>query len=168
MVNLHAIRWIRAAMTVVQLVLLLGITRAAYHLIVPPSLPPAPTGPEQVAATRPTTEVNEHPLAWYAPLWQRDLRQPPVPPAARKPTRRRTPKPEPLRLTLLGTVIELDARYAVFRNGQGRMVVKRIRERIDEFTIARIDRGLAELTRGPRTVIVKVPNYESLHLEEIR
>lgn len=169
MVSLRSTRSLPTLLIGVQAALLLGTAWAAYRLLVPP--PVAVTAPlfPPVASTQPAPAIEDRSLSWYAPIWQRDLRRPPVDPVVERAAPKRQPrKPEPLRLSLLGTVVEPDARYAVFRDGQGHIVVKRCRDEIDKFTIARIDRGRAELTRGDRTVVVKVPNYESLRLEEVR
>ncbi len=167
--SLRSTRSLPTLLIGVQAVLLLGTAWAAYRFLVPPSVavtaPPSPLA----ASAQPAPAIEDRPLSWYAPIWQRDLRRPPVDPVVERAAPKRQPrKPEPLRLSLLGTVVESDARYAVFRNGQGHIVVKRSRDEIDKFTIARIDRGRAELTRGDRTIVVKVPNYESLNLKEIR
>lgn len=170
MVNAALNRWFRPALLASQGVLALAIAWAAYRLVVMPEL----TMPNRPVASTPTSQpvplADAHPLAWYAPIWQRDLRQPPVDPApkAAPRKRKRMPKPEPVRVTLLGTIVERDQRFGVFRNEQGVIVVKRLQDEIDQFTIARIDRGRAELVRGSRTVRITVPGYEAIGPEEVR
>ena len=163
-------RWARPALLASQGALALAIAWAAYRVVIVPELTVSIRPVDSTPTSQPVPLVDAHPLAWYAPIWQRDLRQPPVDPApkAAPPKRKPKPKPEPVRVTLLGTIVERDQRYGVFRNEQGHIVVKRLRDEIDRFTIARIDRGRAELVRGSRIVRITVPGYEALQREEVR
>ena len=170
MVSTNANRWARPSLLASQGVLALAIAWAAYRVVVVPELTVSNRPVESTPTSQPVPLADAHPLAWYAPIWQRDLRQSPVDPApkATPPKPKRKPKPEPVRVTLLGTIVERDQRYGVFRNEQGHIVVKRLQEEIDQFTIVRIDRGRAELVRGLRIVRITVPGYEALQFEEVR
>lgn len=169
MVTARQIRWIRYVLVVVQCGLVAGMSLLVHRLVADRDTLVLAPETQASAATPPNDTLEDRPLSWFAPIWQRDLRRPPVDPVVKNPRKNKPiKKPEPLRLTLLGTVVEPDARYAVFRNGDGHIVVKRLHDEIDRYTIARIDRGRAELVQGTQTVAVTVPGYETLKLENVR
>ena len=170
MVNAALNRAFRPALLTSQGVLALAIAWAAYRVVVVPELTLSSHPVESAPTSQPVQSADVRSLTWYAPIWQRDLRQPPVDPApkAAPPKRKQKPRPEPVRVTLLGTIVERDQRFGVFRDEQGHIVVKRLQDQIDQFTIARIDRGHAELVRGSRIVRITVPGYEAIGAEAVR
>ncbi len=161
-------KWVQRGLTAAQYVLLLAVGLAAWRLVAPPAVPSAVHTAKPAVTTRTADASEAHPLSWYAPIWERDLRRPPVDPVADTKRKAKKPKPKPLRLALLGTVIEPADRYAVFRKEDGHIVVKRVRDDVDRFTIAGIDRGRAELVRGERRVNITVPGYEPARFGEVR
>ena len=100
------------------------------------------------------------PLGWYAPIWQRDLRQPPIPPPVetepQTPQAPRRPLPR-----LLGTFVESDARWAHFATRDGRTRVCKVNESIEDFRVAAIEPGRAQLTHGGSMHWVEVPRPKS-------
>ena len=83
-------------------------------------------------------------LATFAPLWQRDLRQPPIPPATPEPTPPSTPAP-PRLPKLLGTFLDDEGRWAQLAGPRDRPRMARVNEKIGKFTVASIEPGRLEL-----------------------
>lgn len=93
-------------------------------------------------------------LAWYAPLWERDLAQPPIPLPAPAPT---PPPPEGPKPALIATFVEANRGYAhlIGRDGQPRLLG--LNDQIDGFLLAEVEPGRALLTRGDQEVWVEMP-----------
>ena len=106
--------------------------------------------------TDPPKHPGAHDLAWYAPLWERDLKQPPIPPAVTEPPVERQEDSGPVP-TLLATLVEPDARYAHLRDPAGRVRLKQIDEAIGRFRVAAIEPGRVKLDDGRREVWIEVP-----------
>jgi hypothetical protein len=99
---------------------------------------------------------NTHALAWYAPLWERDLRQPPIPPVADP---RKEPPVESIPLPiLLATLVEPQGRYAHFQGRSGKPEMKGLHETIDRFRIQAIEPGRVQLQDQDALVWVAIPN----------
>lgn len=127
-------------------------------LPLPPWLPP---GRETAPAS--TVDIAPRPaasLAELAVIWQRDLRQPVIdaPPQKPKP---QAPEPK-LAIELLGTAVEADAQYGIFRLADNSTVVKPVGQRVGEFEIVAIGRGSARLRNGRREYELRVPWYERI------
>ncbi len=106
-------------------------------------------------ASQPNTEPAARDLAWYAPLWQRDLKQPPIPPAPRrvsKPSKERDPLP-----VLLATLVQNDSCFAHFRNRRGEAQLRAVSELIDTYEVLAIEAGRVQLRRGEDLVWVELP-----------
>jgi hypothetical protein len=97
-----------------------------------------------------------HDLAWYAPLWQRDLKQPPIPRAVEEQPAAREPDPGPLP-ALVATLIEPNARFAHLRDQSGKAQLKGLGDAIDRFRIKAIEPGRVQLQDGDRLVWVQIP-----------
>lgn len=99
-------------------------------------------------------------LAELAVIWQRDLHQavvdaPPPKPAARPPE----PK---LSIRLVGTAVESDHCFGMFRLANGRTVVKAVGTTVAGFEIVAVERGKAQLRRDARLYELRVPWYDRL------
>lgn len=108
---------------------------------------PAPTTSQQ-----PAPVVRE--LAWYAPLWERDLAQPPIPPSAPPPT---PPPPEGPKPALIATFVEANRGYAHLIGLDGQPRLLGLNDSIDGFLLAHVEPGRARLTRGDQEVWVEMP-----------
>ena len=69
------------ALRVLRAGLLLGIPVTAILLLRTAPQPVAPAEGAAAARGEAARAEARRPLDWYAPLWERDLRQPPIPPA---------------------------------------------------------------------------------------
>lgn len=106
--------------------------------------------PAPDATTLPKTE-----LAWYAPLWQRDLAQPMVDPPAEvttQPSRPTGPVPR-----LVATLIDSDSRYAHLSGQRGDVQLLEQNSVIDGYRIAAIESDRVQLQRGESAIWVEVP-----------
>jgi hypothetical protein len=98
-------------------------------------------------------------LSQLAVIWQRDLRQsvvdlPPVP---------RPAVPEAkLAIELVGTAIEADRQYGLFRLANNTTTVKSVGSTIEGYRIVAIERGRARVRSGGREYELKVPWYDRL------
>lgn len=110
------------------------------------------------------SHVQARSLSDLAVIWQRDLRQAVVdPPADPQPQTDTEPK---LAVVLLGTAIEADRQYGIFRNANGATVVKPAGAVIDEYEVMSITRGRARLRNGQREYDLTVPWYDSIRSAE--
>jgi hypothetical protein len=97
--------------------------------------------------------------AQLAVIWQRDLRQsvvdlPPVP---------RPAVPEAkLAIELIGTAIEADRQYGLFRLPNNTTTVKSVGSTIEGYRIVAIERGRARVRGDGREYELKVPWYDRL------
>lgn len=98
---------------------------------------------------------TDHELAWYAPLWKRDLKQPPIPRKVVESTKEAVPSgPLP---TLLATFVEPSARYAHLIGHDGKAEMKKINDSIDRFVVLAIEPGRVQLQSGDGVVWVEMP-----------
>lgn len=97
------------------------------------------------------------PLAWYEPLWTRDLRQPPIPPIE-KPKPVATPKPVPMPTLprLMGTFVEGETAWAHLLSPQVGVRVLQLNERIEDFEISAIEPGRVQLTWRDQTRWIEI------------
>jgi len=98
------------------------------------------------------------PLKWYAPIWQRDLRQPPIPPPVKPALKpKKKSKPPPPLPRLLGTFVEDERRWAHFAGAGGKQRVLRTGAVIDRYTIVAIEPGRVQLQNADDLRWVEVP-----------
>lgn len=136
-------------------VLLLGAipaTLAWFWLTWPQSPTPAMDVPTPIVSE--TVAEVAHDLAWYAPLWERDLKQPPIPPVVQRPTTPSTPVQLPV---LLATLVEPHGRYAHFQGRTGAAEMKGLDETIDRFKVRAIEPGRVQLEGDSGLVWVQIP-----------
>ncbi len=138
---MRLVRWLLAGGAVVLIVL---IFRPAATSDVASTMPPTA---EQVPAV-PDEPLRE--LAWFAPLWHRDLQQELFPPSQAAQESEPPPPPKPLPV-LLGTFIEADRQFAHLRNNAGRIQVLTVGDDVDGYAISAIERGSVMLLRGAAT-----------------
>ncbi len=98
-------------------------------------------------------------LSDLAVIWQRDLRQPVVDPPAEKP---RQEKKQRLAIQLLGTAVETDRQYGVFRLSDNRTVVRAVGDEVDGFEIIQISRGRARLRNCQRECELRVSWFDQI------
>jgi hypothetical protein len=104
-------------------------------------------------------------LEALAVIWQRDLRRPLFDPAP-APTER--PAEPSLAIRLLGTAVEADRRYGLFRLSNNHTTVRPVGSDVDGFEVVSIERGRARLRAGGRDYELLVPWYERIRAAEGR
>lgn len=160
MVTQRHIRMVCSSLKVVRAVLLLALPGSIALLWMTTPRPPVLAN---VNADAPSEDAPQpkttRDLAWYAPLWERDLKQPPVPSvvADPEPESRREPGPVP---TLLATLVESQARYAHLIGRSGKVQLKGIDETIDQFRVQAIEPGRVQLQDGSGVLWIEIPKRE--------
>ncbi len=155
MVSQRRIQALRTGLKLLRglLLIALPIMVAGIWLTVPQ--PPDLSAPILEGAHRETPEQTARDLAWYAPLWERDLKQPPIPPPVSEPQERSVDTgPLP---TLLATLIEPEGRYAHFAGPSGRARLKSVDETIDRFRVRAIEPGRVQLEDNGQIIWVEIP-----------
>ena len=159
--NLH-IRWANRSLIAVQtalictiLVLVIQIATYNNQLTTMVTSGEVPKVPEVYV-------VQTKPLSWYAPVWTRDLRQPPFEPRpikeVVKPKKPAPPAPPSVRL--LGTVVEANKRFGLFVDSKNKLLVCRPNDTIDGYMVMAIERGKAEIKNQQRSAWLKMPEYD--------
>lgn len=125
--------------------------------------PVAPWTPPPARADGPATAEQgarrSVSLGDLAVIWQRDLRQPLVDAVAQA----EPPAPEPApAVQLLGTAIEADRRYGLFRLANQATVLRPVGAEVDGYSVIAIERGVARLRGGTREYELKVPWYDRI------
>ncbi len=148
---------------------LLKILRVGFVVMIPlisyqmwSSSPPPPqrTTPSITQMAAEYTSPKKHELAWYAPLWQRDLKQPPIPSVAKQLIKREESGPTP---TLIATLVEPKGRFAHLRGKTGRLQLKGIDEYVDDFQVRAIEPGRVQLQNGHGVFWVTIPKSKGSH-----
>ena len=159
MVSGSRLRWMRPLFTGAQGVLAL----AAVYLLVTTYTGETPQVVHADAdAAAPETDHQPdtlQPLAWYAPFWQRDFRQPPIPASAE--LQQTAPPPRELP-QLLGTFVESGQRYGHFHTAAGKTRVHPVGGVIDSCEIVAIESGRALLKRGSESYWIDVPRPRAI------
>ncbi len=164
MVSGRSIRTASLALSTAQVLLIAAVLALAWRMVTRPT-PSSLNGEGPAAVTLASRDpaapaADVAPLSAYAAIWQRDLRQPPFPPAPRKPQAKPEP-PTPLP-TLLGTFREASRGWAhiLAANGTGRVLG--VGERIDAYTVIAIEPGRARLQRDGQTYWIETPKPKPL------
>lgn len=157
MVTQTQIRRICLALKITRTVLVLAVPVSVSLLWASAPSPPVLLDNEVDATPVDTSQETEiHDLSWYAPLWQRDLKQPPIPAVVAELRAKPRPKPGPMP-TLVATLVEPQARYAHFVDRSGKVELKGIDEFINEFRVRAIEPGRVQLQEGERVVWIEIP-----------
>ena len=160
MVTRSGIQIICRLLKAVRALLMLAVCGAIVVVVTarrePSALPDGPLDPSPVKVT----EATAHDLEWYAPLWQRDLKQPPVPTEEASPTDRSTEPNAPVP-ALLATFVDASESYAHLRDNTGRVQLKAVADTIDRYRVDSIQPGRVRLSDGTRTVWVQLPKSEN-------
>lgn len=124
------------------------------HSVVVPHDSPTKTDNESMVSSK-----SEHELAWYSPLWTRNLKEPPIP----KEIPQSAPTPEPPRNlpVLLATLVESEGRYAHFASPSGNPRLRSVDELIDDYRVLAIEPGRVQLQRSNKLVWVEIPKTAS-------
>jgi len=163
MVTSRTVRRLRHGLGLVQVAAAAGFVWAAYGLLrdrggtPPPTIGPTP--PSSASSKTPTRDV--HPLIWYAPVWKRDLRQPPVDPVVEQTPSTSPPAPPQLP-TLLATFVEGDRAWAQLQTAGGAPRVFRLHETCERFELAAVEPRRAALRCGNETYWLELPTTNSL------
>lgn len=137
----------------IGLVLALPAVAITFVVSAPQTETQLSAGTNSTPITIPTETGRE--LAWYAPLWERDLRQPPIPPAP-------VPEPTPVIIPseaprLVATFVDEQKRFAHLMDRDGKLLFKEINDEVAGYRVASIEPGRVELAAGTRTVWIEVP-----------
>lgn len=159
MVTDRQLKLLEAALKFARALLVLALPTTAAALIWTAPTAPDLDNPEVQTSVQEAEENQEHTLSWYAPLWQRDLKQPPIQPAtSTEPEGASAPSgPVP---KLLATLVEPAGSYAHLIGRQGAVELKAVGDLIDGFRIAAIEPGRVQLDDGKRTIWIEVPRRE--------
>lgn len=98
------------------------------------------------------------PLSGYAPLWDRDLRQPLFESTA---TVEPAPAAPPELPVLVGTIVEPGRRFAHLRTPDGRTLVRPVNARIESYEVMAIESGRVQLRHGSDAYWISVPRPEA-------
>ncbi len=158
MVSRLAIDWVRGGLKALRALLIAAILLSIpwiWSAMPQPAIlaTPAPDPPPEPFPGR-----MREALAWYAPLWERDLKQLPVPSAGEQPDP--APDSSDSLPTLLATFVEPGGCYAHFIRKNGRVEFKGLNETIGAFQVMAIEPGRVELRDGDRSVWVEIPRPE--------
>lgn len=147
-----------------KVTVMLRVVRAAAVLALPtvailfvvtnPRQSSAPASTESPDSALPFAST-EPDLNWYAPLWERDLRQPPIPPTP-------TPDPIPQRIPaeaprLVATFVDARMRLAHLLDRQGRLQFSEVNDDIGGYRVGAIEPGRVELIAGDSKLWIEVP-----------
>lgn len=138
-------------MAAVPVVVVSMLRRIPSELPLPSIVRESPSVEEAVAA------VPD--LAWYAPIWERDLKQIPIPQPEPQVIESR-PNPGPLP-SLLATLVQPSGSYAHFAGPDGRAELKGLNEGVGACVLRRIEPFRVELTCGERSVWIELPKRGS-------
>lgn len=124
------------------------------HVPQAPTLEAAPVEASLVLPSEPASRS----LADYAPLWQRDLKQPPIPrPIEEKsdPTPPSAPLPR-----LVATFIETGRGYAHLIDNSGHTRFAAVGDVIDEFRMMAVEESRVQLQSGDRIEWILLPKED--------
>lgn len=139
-----------------QVLLAVLICVSAYRALTRPAVEVPETTPPADLDAAPVADDAPKPLDWYACIWQRDLRQPPIPPVADQQDQAPT-QPAPPLPRLLGTFVEPGGRWACFLTSEGRTRTCKIDEVVSAYRITAIEPGRVQLARAGDTQWVELP-----------
>jgi len=160
MVGLPRSTTVHALLRLTMGLLLAAVCLLGYRAITRPTVEIGAPQTSTMPDSRPIAEYPLKPVDWYAPIWQRDLRQPPIPPKLDK--KANTPQaPPPSLPRLLGTFVEPDTCWAHFLTSDGRMRVCKVNETIGTFRVVAVEPGRAQLALGADLHWVDVPRPKS-------
>lgn len=158
MVSTRRIRSLARLLLTVQIACLAGAPVAVWRLARVQQPPVDRSLPDRPVA-RTTSPVEKHDLAWYAPLWQRDLRQPPIP-----PVQDGAPKPAPSRPmpSVLATFVDHDRPLAHLIGQAGKPELLSLNDTLDGFTLVAIEPGRVQLESGSERRWVEMPKPKAI------
>lgn len=150
-----SVRTITTLLRAIRIGLVLAVPAVAVTFVVnTPQVEKQLPVPINSPAALNTTEAGRE-LAWYAPLWERDLRQPPIPPApVPEPTAPVVPSEAP---RLVATFVDERQRFAHLIDRDGKLLFKEINDEVAGYRVAAIEPGRVELEAGTRTMWIEVP-----------
>ncbi|MEK6677213.1 MAG: hypothetical protein AABZ47_16365 [Planctomycetota bacterium] len=117
-------------------------------------LPAVAYDPTPIPGEQRTLNRCPRSLEFYAPLWERDLKQPPIPTTPTSPPAKPPQESIP---ALLATFVAPDGRYAHFSDANGRVEFKTVEDQIGGFRVAVIEPGRVRLTNDLQDVWLEVP-----------
>ena len=135
MVGLLRLHWINRLLYVTQGGLILATCYVVLQALAGPKPQISPAGPVVEPLLTASSTNTLKPLSWYAPLWQRDFRQEPLP--STEHVDQEAPPPELPRL--LGTFVEREKIYAQFLTRAGSLRLYGHGQVVDAYEIVAIE-----------------------------
>ncbi|MBE7455112.1 MAG: hypothetical protein HS102_07875 [Planctomycetia bacterium] len=110
--------------------------------------------PTDASTGEPASIPEHHDLTWYAPLWERDLKQPPLP-----PTEEAKPVPTPARPapSVLATFVQSEESYAHLVGRAGEAELLAVDDSLDGYRLVAIEPGRVQLELGGERFWVEMP-----------
>jgi hypothetical protein len=170
MVSARAVRSMNRALRAVQWLLVLALVVVLWR-VVGWERPSSAAAERRASGSTETVEPQSDPvdglppLSEYSPIWQRDLRQSPLPPEARTAKDTAPPKPPVPLPRLLGTFSEQADAWAHLVGHKGRSRILRTGDRITGYTLVTIEPGRVQLQNGSREYWVEVPKRDPVITE---
>ena len=153
MVGPLQLRWINRLLCLLIGACAIGTLLVVGHAATAPALDSALRGKPVAAVEELTDHRRLQPLSWYAPLWQRDLRQslqPQAPVVAQADPAIELPK-------LLGTFLEQDRVYAQLLTTDGRAKLYASGDAVGPFTLTVVESARVCLRQGTDEYWLKLP-----------
>lgn len=155
MVTDRQLRLLEVTLKCGRALLVLALPATALALVWTAPAAPDLTAPETQTSVEEAEEDQAHALAWYAPLWERELKQPPIPPVVSAEPED-TPVPSGPVPRLLATLVEPAGSYAHLIGRKGAVELKAVGDLVDGFRVTAIEPGRVQLDDGKRTIWIEV------------
>lgn len=115
--------------------------------------------PSTATVNTPTPTPQKRDLTWYAPLWERDLKQSPIPPADDV-----KPAPTPTRSapSVLATFVQREQSYAHLVGQAGKAEMLTVDDALDGYRLVAIEPGRVQLEGGGQRFWIEMPQPKGI------
>ena len=152
---------IRAVLLVLRALLALALPATALAMVATYPRPPVTDARAADQTGEPAGEEEPNrALSWYSPLWERDLKQPPIPPVIQQ-AKPQAPQPTGPAPVLIATFVEDGRQYTQLASPNGTTHMLEVGEEIDGLRVSRIEPGRVQLEDGSRRFWIELPQPES-------
>ena len=144
------------------------VALAIFRLVIPSTVPANPSEIQTLssAITNPTDTDSYRelkPLSSYSPLWNRNLRQSPLPPTiAETTTKQNQLQLQQLLPVLMGTFVEGTGGWAHLASPRNRLIVAKQNDVVDGYELVSIEPGKVQLQYGTDSFWLEIKQPESL------
>lgn len=159
MVSSRHLRLLSRLLTGAAVACLAAAPYVVWRLSQAPPLTVDASVPTDASTGEPTSVPEQHDLAWYAPLWERDLKQPPFPPMEEA-----KPAPTPTRPTpsVLATFVQREESYAHLIGQAGKAHLLAVDDSLDGYRLVAIEPGRVQLELGGDRFWVEMPQPKGI------